>query len=819
MTEWRIRKPLETFSVGIPPEPVRDVPVLTEGVSVLEKMNKEMGLSLDKRDIEYLYTLFHDELKRNPTDVELFDFSQSNSEHSRHWFFRGKLVLDNEEIPYTLMDLVKQTLDAHPDNSVIALSDNSSAIRGYPTRLLLPTIPGDSSPYTVEERLRHLLLTAETHNFPTGVAPFPGAETGTGGRIRDSHATGKGSYPIAGTAGYCVGALHLPNYTLPWENKTIPYPDNLASPLQIATDASNGASDYGNKFGEPVVLGFMRSVCFELPNDERREYIKPIMFTAGIGAIDDEHIIKGEGKVGMVAVKLGGPAYRIGMGGSAASSMMQGENRADLDFNAVQRGDAEMEQKVNRVIRACCELGARNPIISIHDQGAGGNCNVLKEIIAPAGGRIDIRKIIVGDSTMSVLEIWGAEYQEADALLINQESVPFFFHLCKRERVPVAFVGEITGDGNIQLEDSLNKTVPVSLPLEKVLGKMPQKTFVDTRAAVTGSPITLPGNLTIENVLDRVLRLPSIGSKRFLTNKVDRSVTGLIAQQQSVGPFHTPLSDYAVIASSYFDKVGVASSIGEQPVKGLANTAAMARLAVAESITNMVGVRISGLHEAKCSANWMWAAKLAHEGAALFDAAKAMAEFMIATGVAVDGGKDSLSMAAKTPDGKVVKAPGTLVISLYAPCPDVTNKRTPDLKLSGSSSLIHVRPIAHNGKVTQRIGGSAFLQVYGCVGTANDIPDVENAALLVTAFDVTQKLLDDRSNILSVHDCSDGGVGVSLLEMAFASNIGLDIHVNNQGNDTLSTLSYLFAEEVGFVLEVPSHEVNDILQAYHSQGI
>ncbi len=824
MTEWRVREPLTSFASGLAPEPVRTIPVLAEGRAVLERVNKDMGLSLDARDVDYLLALFRDDLKRDPTDVELFDFSQSNSEHSRHWFFRGRLVIDGAEIPFTLMDLVKKTLDAHPDNSVIALADNSSAIRGFPTRLLLPATPGVSGPYTLGGRTRHLLLTAETHNFPTGVAPFPGAETGTGGRIRDSHATGRGSYPVAGTAGYCVGALRIPGYPLPWEDDALPYPPNLAQPLQIAIDASNGASDYGNKFGEPVILGFARSVRIALPGTaERREYIKPIMFTAGIGHIDDDHIVKGEGEPGMVAVKLGGPAYRIGMGGSAASSMTQGDNKAELDFNAVQRGDAEMEQKVNRVIRACCELGAANPIVSIHDQGAGGNCNVLKEIISPAGGKIDVRKIIVGDASLSVLEIWGAEYQEADALLLRPDAIPLFTALCARERVPVAYVGEVTGDGNIHLVDSNDNTLPVNLPLEKVLGKMPQKTFVDERrllappaGPVADSSVFLPPGTTVAAALDRLLRLLAVGSKRWLTNKVDRSVTGLIAQQQCVGPLHTPLSDCAVVASSFFDTVGIASSIGEQPVKGLANPSAMARLAVAESITNIVSARISSLVDAKCSANWMWAAKMAHEGAALFDAATAMADFMVATGVAVDGGKDSLSMAAKTPDGATVKAPGTLVISLYAPCPDVRNVRTPDLKKAGGSTLIHVRPCPAGAPAATRIGGSALLQVFKSIGSGapDSVPDCERPDLLVALFDTTQSLLDAAGLLLSVHDCSDGGLLTAALEMAFAGNAGVTLAL-----PAGDVFGQLFAEEVGILLEVPTGREGEALAAYAAKGV
>ncbi|MDP2276805.1 MAG: AIR synthase-related protein, partial [Nitrospirota bacterium] len=476
--------------------------------------------------------------------------------------------------------------------------------------------------------------------------PFPGAETGTGGRIRDVQATGRGAHVMAGTAAYCVGNLRIPGYKLPWEDESFEYPNNLAAPLQIEIEASNGASDYGNKFGEPVIQGFTRSFGMRLADGERREWIKPIMFTAGIGQMDARHIEKGQPEKGMLVTKIGGPAYRIGMGGGAASSMIQGDNIAELDFNAVQRGDAEMEQKLNRVIRACVELGSDNPIISIHDQGAGGNCNVVKEIIYPAGAKIEIRKIQIGDNTLSVLEIWGAEYQEQNALLIKPDKADIFEELCKREKVPFSFIGQITGDGYIVLHDENDGSASVNLDLEKILGDMPQKTFKLERVQPKLEPLKLPEDITVRDALDRVLRLVSVGSKRFLTNKVDRSVTGLIARQQCAGPLHLTVSDVAVIAQSHFGLTGAAISIGEQPIKTLINPSATARLSVGEALTNIVWAKISKLEDIKCSGNWMWAAKLPGEGARLYDAAVAVQDIMLELGIAIDGGKDSLSMAA-----------------------------------------------------------------------------------------------------------------------------------------------------------------------------
>jgi len=819
MTECMYPEPLTTFETGIIPEPVKIIPLIEEGKSALIKINHEMGLGLDDWDIDYYYNLFVNDLKRNPTNVECFDLSQSNSEHSRHWFFRGRLVIDGKEIPESLMQIVKEPYKRNPNNSVIAFKDNSSAIRGYTIHTILPDNPKKPSPFRESDLTYHIIFTAETHNFPTGVAPFPGAETGTGGRIRDVHATGRGSLVIAGTAAYCVGNLFIPDYPLPWEHGSFVYPKNLASPLQIEIEASNGASDYGNKFGEPIIQGFTRSFGLKMPDGERREWIKPIMFTGGVGQIDARHLEKGDPEKDMVVVKVGGPAYRIGMGGGAASSMISGENIEELDFNAVQRGDAEMEQKLNRVIRACVELGDKNPIVSIHDQGAGGNCNVVKEIIHPAGAKIDIRKIIIGDNTLSVLEIWGAEYQEQDALLIHSGNIAMFKDICEREKVPVAVIGEITGNGFIVLYDGNDGTVVENLNLEKVLGDMPQKTFHLERIASHNQPLRLPDNMTIMDALDRVLRLVSVGSKRFLTNKVDRSVTGLIARQQCAGHLQLTVSDVAVIAQSHFGLTGAAISIGEQPIKGLINPSAMARMSVGEALTNIVWAKISSLRDIKCSANWMWAPKLLGEGARLYDAAIAMRDIMLELGIAVDGGKDSLSMAAKVvhPSGEIetVKSPGTLVISAYATCPDITKVVTPDIKKPGKSKLIYID--LGNGK--NRLGGSALAHCYKQVG--DESPDVDNTQLLKDAFNAIQELID-KELILSGHDRSDGGLITTLLEMAFSGNCGLEICVERQASSVKNQdlmkeiIPLLFSEELGLVVEYFPENENEIISTLKS---
>ena len=786
MTECPYPETLETFEAGIKPEPAYTVPLIEEGHSALKKINTEMGLGLDDWDIEYYYNLFVKDLKRNPTSVECFDLSQSNSEHSRHWFFRGKLIIDEKEVSENLMQVIKQPLKANSNNSVIAFKDNSSGIKGYEIKTIIPENVGRHSRLKEANLEYHIIFTAETHNFPSGVAPFPGAETGTGGRIRDVQATGRGAHVIAGTGAYCVGNLRIPGYKLPWEDESFEYPNNLASPLQIEIEASNGASDYGNKFGEPVIQGFTRSFGMRLPDGERREWIKPIMFTAGIGQMDTRHIEKGQPEKGMLVTKIGGPAYRIGMGGGAASSMIQGENIAELDFNAVQRGDAEMEQKLNRVIRACVELGSDNPIISIHDQGAGGNCNVVKEIIYPAGAKIEIRKIQIGDNTLSVLEIWGAEYQEQNALLIKPDKANIFEELCRREKVPFSFIGQITGDGYIVLHDENDGSAPVNFDLEKILGDMPQKTFKLERVQPKLEPLKLPEDITVRDALDRVLRLVSVGSKRFLTNKVDRSVTGLIARQQCAGPLHLTVSDVAVIAQSHFGLTGAAISIGEQPIKTLINPSAMARLSVGEALTNIIWAKISKLEDIKCSGNWMWAAKLPGEGARLYDAAVAVQDIMLELGIAIDGGKDSLSMAAKVVSKdktETVKSPGTLVISAYATCHDITKVITPDIKQPGKSKLLFI----DLGNNRNRLGGTSLAQVYNQIG--NESPDVDDPKLLKKAFNAVQELIS-KDLILSGHDRSDGGLITTILEMAFSGNCGIEISLESgigsreSGNET-----------------------------------
>lgn len=797
MTECHYPAPLSTFLTGIVPEQVYEVDLKGKGPDGLTELP---GISMDERDRNLYFDYFVNQQRRNPTIVEIMDLNNANSEHSRHGFFKGKQVIDNEEMEGTLFDLVTATLEANPKGSMVAFKDNSSVIKGYQIDTLIPAQPGEPGPLVHAKVDYHPLLTAETHNFPTGVAPFPGAETGTGGRIRDVQGTGQGAFVIAGTAGYCVGNLNIPGYELSWEKKH-PSPDNLAPPLEIEIEASNGASDYGNKFGEPLIQGFTRSFDMRLDNGERWGFLKPIMFTAGIGQIDARHCRKALAEKGMLIVQVGGPAYRVGFGGGAASSMLQGENESSLDFNAVQRGDAEMEQKMNRVIRACNEMGEKTLIDVIHDQGAGGPANVLKELVEKSGGWVEIRNIRVGDPTMSVLEIYVAEYQERCGFLIRPENIEKFKKICDREKVGCEVLGEVTGDLRFVLHDAADDTTPVEIDLPVLLGEIPQKTFTDSRQPLDSKALRLPDGLTVSQALHEVLRLVSVGSKRFLTNKVDRAVTGLIARQQCCGPLQLTVSNVAVVAQSHFGRTGIASSIGEQSIKMVVDPAAGARMAVGEALTNLVWAKIEELEQVKCSANWMWAPKLPGEGAAIFDAARAMRDVMIEVGMAVDGGKDSLSMATMV--GKeTIKSPRELVISTYAAVPDIGKVVTPDIKEIGSLLLF-----VDLGGGRTRMGGSALAQVMGQLGDIS--PDVEDAGELKNSFLAIQELIAGEL-ILSGHDRSDGGLITTLLEMAFAGNCGFELSLEGKS----SVFEALFAEELGLVLECRPDDfskVKDIL--------
>ncbi|PAA93688.1 hypothetical protein BOX15_Mlig014508g3, partial [Macrostomum lignano] len=841
-----------------PPQPVFEVDVCGRGREALAEVNATMGLSMDDWDLDYYTKLFAETIGRNPTSVECFDLAQSNSEHCRHWFFKGRLLNASTREPLLgnkyphLMALVSSTLAESASNSVLAMCDNSSAIRGLRVPVLCPVDPAGGSELRLlpDPQLRHVILTAETHNFPTAVAPFEGAATGAGGRIRDVHATGRGGYTIAGTAGYCVGDLD--------ERFAVEgYAAGMARPRRVLLEASDGASDYGNKFGEPLIAGFCRAFGDVFQGGERREWVKPVMFSGGIGALDDGLVAKRPAKPGDLVVKLGGPAYRIGVGGGAASSVgVQGGGGAaadELNFNAVQRGDAQMGGKLYRLVRACAELGADcNPIQSVHDQGAGGNANVLKEICEPLGADIYADKFQLGDPTLSALELWGAEYQESDACLVPPDLMERLRRIGARERCPAIDVGVVRDTGVVTLYsfgrgDSVvsdggdgakrarvrdPETTPVCLPLDAVLSGVPQKEFLLDCSNLRPyrqtneqppPPLECSQSYLLASLLS-VLSCPDVGSKRFLTNKVDRSVTGLVAQQQCVGPLHTPLADVAVVALSYFDRVGGATAIGEQPIKGLLDPSRAGRMAVCEALTNLAMARVTSLADVKCSTNWMWPGKRGADGGQLVATALATVDFMKQLGVAIDGGKDSLSMAASvtnqtTGETQVIRSPGQLVVSVYAVCPDITLTLQPVLQ-PHAGPLIHV-PLGDLPDAC-RLGGSAFAR---CSSGGGDIfgrdcpnPDADR---LAAGFAAVQLLLSATSPKLLTagHDISDGGLAVAAIEMALAAGgrCGLELRVPDS---VACPTAWLMSEEPGWLLQAASNEAaNQVLDRLNSAGL
>ena len=819
MTEW-IYIGINSFGTGIVPEPVKIIDLIGLGKDELRRQNKESGWGMDERDIDYNFDLFVNILKRNPTNVELLQLGNGNSEHCRHWFFKGQIVIDGVPMSRTLMQVVQEPLKrlGEDNRTLKAFNDDAGVMKGFETRILLPDKPGKPSRMSVVQKVVHITCTAETHNHPTFVAPFPGAQTGVGGRIRDNSAVGRGGIIGIGAAGYSVGNLFIPGYTIPGEVVGKGQPSKYASPLRILIEGSNGVLSYGNEIGDPTTLGYCEA--FEqIVAGEHRAARKPILYSGGVGHLFGEHVKKEAPEIGMLIVRIGPPAYPIGVGGGSASSMMQGQNTEALDYSSVQRGNAKEENADNRVIRTCVEMGDKNPIASLHDQGAGGMSNAFTELMEPLGGTVDIRKVMLGDKTMSDIQIWSAEFQESYAFLIWENRFESFEAICKRERVNCEVLGKIDGSGKVVVEDPKTNKTPVNLSLERILGKMPQKTFASDRKVKNLVPLNLP-EIEVGKAIEMVFKQLSVGSKGFLVHKGDRSVTGLIAQQQCCGIAQIAIADNSVNAQSHFGLTGSVSSLGENPNITLVNPAAGARMAVAEMLTNMASTRITDLGDVRCRANWMWPAKLPHEGAELYDAAVAMSEIMIELGIAIDGGKDSLSMAANV-SGEIVKAPGTLVVLGYAPVPDITKKITPDIKKPGQSLLGLIdlgRTISKSGLTKgrsysqDRLGGSALAQA--CNQLGDESPDIDNPELLKNAFLAVQKMIDEGL-ILALHDRSRGGLVTAVAEMCMASRCGFHLEVTSLN----SVIPELFSEECGFVVEFYPDDFLKVLALCDSFGV
>ncbi len=776
--------------------PLQTIQLLEQEKQALIQANQEHGLALSDDEIDYLYNNFK-KLQRNPTLVELMMFAQANSEHCRHKIFNATFFIDGQAQPQSLFEMIRHTYEQHPGHVISAYHDNAATIKGFNSARFLPDTNTHQYKYIKEEIA--MLMKVETHNHPTAISPFPGAATGSGGEIRDEGATGRGAKPKAGLTGFSVSNLHIPDAPQPWET---PYdtPARMATALQIMLEGPIGASAFNNEFGRPAVCGYFRSFEMEV-NGRRRGYHKPIMLAGGIGNIHPQHIQKNKIPPGSLLIVLGGPAMLIGLGGGAASSMAAGHSSEDLDFASVQRGNPEMQRRCQEVIDACWRMGANNPILSIHDVGAGGLSNALPELVndSGCGGKFKLSAIPSADPSLSPMEIWCNEAQERYVLAIAKENLSQFSKLCERERCPYAVVGEATKAQQLCLDDG--ETPLIDMPLSVLLGK-PPKMRREIISHETPGKIALLG-ISLEEAAFRVLRLPTVANKSFLITIGDRTVGGLVARDQMVGPWQVPVADCAVTATSYGSITGEAMAIGERTPLALLDAPASGRMAIGEAITNIAAASIENLNDIVLSANWMAACGQPGEDSALFETVKAVAMTLCpALGINIPVGKDSLSMHTQW-DDKSVTAPLSLIISAFARVSDIRRSLTPQLQ--GGDTLLLLIDL---GRGKNRLGGSALAQVYNQLGDTP--PDLDHPTDLKNFFNVIQRL-NQQGQILAYHDRADGGLFVTLCEMAFAGHLGLDIYL-----DFLDVCANLFNEELGAVIEVKSTEVASV-QKYFAQ--
>jgi len=785
------------------PQPLVSINFLAEGLPSLEKFNESQGLALSSDELSYLADYYKSE-KRDPTDAELMMFAQANSEHCRHKIFNADWIIENKVQQKSLFGMIRNTHEKSPQKTVIAYSDNSSIIEGSSINRFYPDSNGI---YGSHQELTHYIIKVETHNHPTAISPFAGAATGAGGEIRDEGATGRGSKPKAGLCGFSVSNLQIPNFIQPWESKSTGKPDRIASPLQIMIDGPLGAASYNNEFGRPNILGYFRTLEITLDNNETKGYHKPIMLAGGIGNINGSHTHKKNLAENNLLIQLGGPAMLIGLGGSAASSMGTGSNNENLDFASVQRGNPEIQRRAQEVIDRCWQMGDDNPILSIHDVGAGGLSNAFPELIDDGGvGAIfDIRAINNEEPGMTPKEIWCNESQERYVLSINEKDLPLFTSICNRERSPFSVVGKATKIKKLVVNDThLDRNV-VDMNLNVLLGKPPKLT-----KRITAKKIKQNKNISIDkslkNNIESILRYPAVASKNFLITIGDRTVTGLIARDQMVGPWQVPVSNVAVTKSDFEGISGESFSIGEKAPLALINPAASARMAVGESLMNIVTSAINSMSSIKLSANWMAATGSDENDFALFEAVKAIGiDLCPDLNISIPVGKDSMSMQTQWNDGveKNVSSPLSVVISAFSECYNINKTLTPQITPSPNTSLILID--LGNGK--NRMGGSSLNLINKSIG--NDSPDLDKPEQLKIFFDAIQGL--NRSNkLLAYHDRSDGGLITCLLEMSFAGHSGMDINININDDDISN---FLFNEELGAVIQVYDEEVDFILQS------
>jgi len=810
------------------PSPHRSIDVLggvpgdvsSGGREALVVANTELGLALSGDEIDYLVERFGD-LGRNPTDAELMMFAQANSEHCRHKIFNVDWTIDGEPQDQSLFAMIRNTTTRSPQGVLSAYRDNAAVVTGWPGKRFLVS-PKDNV-YRERDEAIHLLMKVETHNHPTAIAPDPGAATGSGGEIRDEGATGRGAKPKAGLCGFSVSNLRLPDQALPWE-QDYGKPGHMASALDIMLEGPIGAAAFNNEYGRPNLCGYFRTYEQEIPGPagtELRGYHKPIMVAGGLGNIRAEHIAKREFPPGTPLIVLGGPAMLIGLGGGAASSMASGASAQDLDFASVQRANPEMERRCQEVIDSCWARGAENPILFIHDVGAGGLSNALPELIREArrGGRFELREIPNDDPGMSPMEIWCNESQERYVLAVAAERLAAFVAICERERCPYAVVGEATEEEHLLLTDTHFRDkyfgdTPIDLPMSLLFGKPPRMSRTAARIEFQRPELDL-AQVSLSEAVQRILRLPTVADKGFLITIGDRSVTGQVARDQMVGPWQIPVADVAVTLSDYAGVTGEAMAMGERPPVALIDPAASGRLAVGEAITNLAAAAIDQLADIRLSANWMAAAGHPGEDAGLFDTVRALGlELCPALGVAIPVGKDSLSMKTLWTDRagrpREMIAPLSLIVSAFAPVWDAGRTLTPQLRLdAGATDLI----LIDLGQGRNRLGASCLAQVYGQVGNA--APDLDDPRLL-TGFFAAVQALNRAGLILAYHDRSDGGLFVTLCEMAFAGRCGLDVDLEPLGPDDPSVL---FSEELGAVIQVRRTDTDAVLARLAEWGL
>jgi phosphoribosylformylglycinamidine synthase len=806
----------ELFAERAPEEkPLQGIPLLAQGVDALEAFNQHYGLALEPNEIEFLNAAFT-QLGRDPYDIELYMFAQANSEHCRHKIFNADWIIDGLKMPKTLFEMIKNTYHRTPEQVITAYQDNAAVMQGAAIQRFFPS--PHNHHYGYHPQLTHLLMKVETHNHPTAFTPLSGAATGCGGEIRDEGATGCGASPKAGLVGFSVSNLRIPGFHQPWEQEDYGKPEQVASALQIILEAPLGAAAFNNEFGRPSLVGYFRTYeqwVRTASGEELRGYHKPIMLAGGIGQISAEQCHKGSIPVGSPLIVLGGPCMNIGLGGSTASSQDAMHIEGKQNGASVQRENPEMQRRCQEVINSCWRLGAENPILFIHDVGAGGLANAMPELIhgGQCGGLFELRHIPTAEPGMSPLEIWCNESQERYVLAISIHQLSLFEAICDRERAPYAVIGEATAACQLTLQDQQLGTRPIDLPLSLLLGDMPKKNQEVQRIVKVQQPWDTRG-IELSSAIERVLRLPTVAEKSFLINIGDRSVGGMVARDQMVGPWQIPVANCAVTTASFEGYRGEAMALGERAPVSLLNPVAAARLAVGEALTNLAATAIGSLHQVKLSANWMAAMGHPGEDAALYEAVREIGEVLCpALGLTIPVGKDSLSMKSswqQQGETREVAAPLSLVVSAFTQVQDVRKTVTPQLRVDqGPNRLL----LIDLGAGHQALGATAFAQVYQQLGdhTAN----LHDPAKMIHFFNAIQQLVHEE-RLLAYHDRSDGGLVTTLAEMAFAGHCGLKIDLTHLPGEALSLL---FNEELGAVIQIKETDRIAVQQLLAQQGL